>query len=123
MITEKALDEYWAEKVKTRDRNKCVICGKTTYLNAHHIYSRSNRSTRWKLINGITLCSGHHTLNSTFSAHKTPQDFSEFIEKYLGEDRLDELRALAHSAEKRDRDILKEILDEDFNQEWDRLNC
>ena len=70
------LDKLWADKVK--EKGACEYCGKTTYLNAHHFYSRSALSTRWDLDSGFCLCSGCHTLSSKFSAHKTPADFVEW---------------------------------------------
>lgn len=88
-------DAQWAIDIKNRDGNKCLYCGKTTYLNSHHIFSRSNRSVRWELNNGITLCSGHHTLNSDFSAHKTPADFIEWIKELWGEEWYQDLRTQA----------------------------
>ena len=107
-VTEKKLDSLWSLRVKERDGFKCQVpdCNKTTYLNSHHIFSRSSRSVRWYLRNGITLCSGHHTLNSAFSAHKAPADFIEWLKIYLGEEEYQSLRARAHLVEKRDRDTI-----------------
>lgn len=69
----------WQEIVKTRAKYRCEYpnCIKNQYLNAHHIYSRSHKSTRYDPDNGICLCSGHHSLNNN-SAHKNP-DFKEII--------------------------------------------
>ena len=64
----------WMEAVKARD-GKCLVCGVTTSLEAHHIlplavliaqYGIKNReqaracSTLWDLANGQTLCEKHH---------------------------------------------------------------
>ena len=100
-LKEKDVDALWSLKVKQRDKYKCVYCSKTSYLNSHHIFSRSNRSVRFYLPNGITLCSGHHTLNSAFSAHKAPADFIEWLKVYLGEEKYNDLRRRAHEVEKR----------------------
>lgn len=48
----------------------------------------------------MCLCSGHHTLSSTFSAHKTPIEFTEWLKEYLGEEKYDELRAEARIIKK-----------------------
>lgn len=88
----KECDKLWAELVKKRADYKCEYCGKTNYLNAHHIYSRSNNSTRHDPENGIALCSGHHTLSSQFSAHKTPADFMDWIVALRGYSWLKTLR-------------------------------
>lgn len=76
----KKCDDLWSEYVKFRDK-KCMVCGRKEYLNAHHIYSRCNQATRYEAENGITLCAKHHTMSSEFSAHKTPLEFIEWLEK------------------------------------------
>ena len=75
------LDILWALKVK--EFGICERCGKNSYLNAHHIYSRSNRAVRWDLNNGICLCAGCHVL-CTDSAHKAPADFIDWVKDYRG---------------------------------------
>ena len=96
----KKKDAEWSEAVKERDGHKCVKCGKTTYLNSHHIYSRSNHAIRWDLDNGIALCSGCHTMSSKFSAHKTPMLFYEFLLELKGQDFIDRLREKARTVKK-----------------------
>jgi len=59
----------WAELVKERDGNKCVICGNPKRLNAHHIIGRHDKYLRFDIKNGISLCPFHHRLNREFSAH------------------------------------------------------
>ena len=78
------LDAQWSLVI--RQKGRCEYCGKDSYLNAHHFYSRSALSTRWVLENGFCLCSGHHTLSSTFSAHKTPANFVEWAIETRGLD-------------------------------------
>jgi len=90
------LDIAWSKLVKLRAGNKCEYCGKTSYLNSHHIYSRSKRSVRWDVKNGISLCVGHHTFSSTFSAHKTPLEFIKWLERYKGTDYIDNLTMKAN---------------------------
>lgn len=90
------LDTLWSEIIKLRAGNKCEYCGKTTYLNSHHIFSRSNMSVRWDLENGVCLCAGHHML-SNFSAHKSPLEFAEWLRETRGEEWYTKLRKLAKS--------------------------
>lgn len=90
----KTLDELWSKIVKDRAGNKCEYCGKTEYLNSHHIFSRSNHSVRWDVENGVCLCAGHHVLSS-FSAHKAPLEFAEWLKETRGEGWYDELRRKA----------------------------
>ncbi|MDR1434732.1 Cas8a1 family CRISPR/Cas system-associated protein, partial [Candidatus Endomicrobiellum devescovinae] len=53
----KELDAIWAKKVRERDK-KCLMCGKTETLQAHHFLKSRARSIkyRWDMRNGITLC-------------------------------------------------------------------
>lgn len=83
---ERELDKLWKAKVLERDGRRCKICGKTDRLQAHHIFTRSRKSTRWDLDNGITLCAGHH-----YWAHREPERFRRFIISLIGEDKYDEL--------------------------------
>ena len=85
------LDTLWSELVKLEANYQCEVCGKTTTLNSHHIFSRSNRSVRWDETNGVCLCVPHHTFNAKFSAHKTPTEFTYWLEKEYGREYLDDL--------------------------------
>ncbi len=117
----KICDKLWAEAVKIVAHNKCEYCGKTDYLNAHHVYSRSNRSTRWDISNGACLCSGHHSLLSTFSAHKTPYEFIQFMIKQRGEAWLTTLQMRANSTHKTDLQMEKLYLENQFKI-WKKLS-
>ena len=88
----KKCDVLWAKIIKERAGNKCEACGKTAYLNSHHIYSRSNHRMRHNLKNGVCLCAGCHTFSSTFSAHKTPAEFMDWIRIKRGEAWYKELK-------------------------------
>ncbi|MCP4990739.1 MAG: hypothetical protein GY928_33270 [Colwellia sp.] len=110
------LDKAWAELVKLRAGNKCEYCGKRSYLNSHHIYSRSKKSTRWDTMNGICLCVGHHTFSSTFSAHKTPLEFTDWLKDYMGGEKLMLLRIKANQTSKL-HPFEKKILLEELNKE------
>ena len=46
-----------AEMVKERDNHKCVICGSTENLNAHHLRYRADRLDEDDI---ITVCSNCH---------------------------------------------------------------
>ena len=104
-ITNKKLDKLWANKVKERD-GMCLYCETKNNLNAHHIFSRSNFSTRWLLENGISLCSKHHILSSEFSAHKTPVEFVDWLIELKGREFVDYLR------------VQKNKLNEKSKEEW-----
>ena len=51
----------WQPLVLARDGFKCVICGSTNNLNAHHLNSYHRYiKDRYDLANGVTLCLPHH---------------------------------------------------------------
>jgi replicative DNA helicase Mcm len=51
----------WVKEVKTRDGERCVLCGAGQHLEAHHVFSFKNCvSLRFDLDNGITLCRWCH---------------------------------------------------------------
>jgi len=111
------LDDAWSELVKLRAGNKCEYCGKKSPLNSHHIFSRSKKSTRWLPENGICLCVGHHTFSSTFSAHKTPTEFTYWLERYKGKNFIDTLTIKANSISKLhqfEKDILLKELQKEI---------
>lgn len=93
----KRKDDEWSDEVKQRANFKCEYCQSKVTLNSHHIFSRSNRSVRWYLGNGVCLCSLHHVFSSTFSAHQSPAEFIEFIKEKRGEKWYNELRKKAKS--------------------------
>lgn len=86
----KKCDILWSGIIKIRDR-RCIRCGKNNLLNAAHIYSRSNKNVRYDLQNGITLCVGCH-----FWGHQNPIEFTKFVIKKLGEDKIKELSKKAN---------------------------
>ena len=51
----------WAEAVKNRDNNKCVICRATKIVCAHHLIPWELEPFRYDVNNGISLCPKHHT--------------------------------------------------------------
>lgn len=88
------IDGLWSQLVKKRAGNKCEYCGRTTSLNAHHIFSRSNRATRWDEMNGLCVCVEHHIFGN-FSAHKSPIEFVEWLKEKRGLKWYQELRRRA----------------------------
>lgn len=115
------LDRLWSLLVKHRAGWRCEYCGtREKVLNSHHIYSRSNFSTRWDVENGVCLCVGHHTFSSTFSAHKTPTEFTEWLYKEKGEAFMNQLRVNAHAIAKL-KPFEKQELAEQLQAEIDEI--
>lgn len=104
-----ALDTLWSKLVKLKAGNKCEYCGKTEGLNSHHIFSRSNRTTRWDDENGVSLCVAHHVFG-TFSAHKAPLEFAEWLKETRGEEWYKKIRFRAQLVEKPNLDSFKKML-------------
>ena len=114
------LDDAWSRLVKLRAGEQCEYCGKRKYVQSHHIFSRSNRSVRWDVKNGVALCAGHHTLSSKFSAHKTPTEFHIWLEEKKGRDFIDTLRIKANAVSKL-HDFEKQYLLEELKREIKQL--
>ena len=68
--------------------------GERQGLHAHHVFTRSRKSTRHMLINGVTLCMGHHMW-----AHRQVLDFHEWMRGELGVE-YDELQQLSRTLSK-----------------------
>ena len=106
----KRLDDCWKLAVKIKYSWRCVYCGETHYINAHHIFGRVNRSVRWDLNNGLCLCPFHHTLGS-FSAHQNPV-FVDWIKDYIGSEEYNELMIKANTVKKWTYEEKEELLAE-----------
>lgn len=104
------MDKLWAKCVRLN--GKCEYCGSTQNLNAHHIFSRSKISTRWLLINGICLCVSCHTFSTSFSAHKTPIEFTYWLEESKGKRFINKLRKEANEVAHYTIDDLQNIYEE-----------
>jgi hypothetical protein len=84
---EKAADNKWAKDVKYLANYQCEYCGKKDRIQSHHVFTRSNKSIRHYLPNGICLCAGHHK----FFAHMKPIEFIEWLKGKRGLDWYDDL--------------------------------
>jgi hypothetical protein len=109
--------EIWLEYIKQRDGNKCVICGKESRLNSHHIITAKCSKTRFEIDCGITLCALHHQLGIS-SAHGSPWVIYEWLEKNRPEQNkwfLDNRNKIYEQPEKKDiiyyQNELKKLLD------------
>ncbi len=97
---EKKLDVAWSKAVKDRAGHKCEHCGKTAYLNSHHIFGRRNKSVRWEISNGCCLCCYCHQFSPVFSAHGAPTAFTQWIIGERGEEWHEELMQMANAPRK-----------------------
>lgn len=97
---DKKLDIAWSKLVKLLAGERCEVCGEKDSLASHHIFTRSKKSTRWDVLNGLALCYLHHVESSSFSAHKTPEAFLTWLESYRGTENIDDLRLKSNTAMK-----------------------
>lgn len=105
-------DALWSKKVKQLAGSECEYCGRTGNLSSHHVITRSNTSLRWIFSNGVCLCIDHHTKNS-FSAHKSPEAFLNFLKSKRGNSWYEDLLKLSRTVVKfsnNDRIAVKEGL-------------
>ena len=61
-------DTEWANAVKNRDGHKCMKCGSTKDIQAHHIRPIKNHGMHI-LSNGITLCGACHRVAHSSDEH------------------------------------------------------
>lgn len=101
----KKADDLWSKVV--RKAWECAVCWKKENLNAHHIFTRHNKSVRWDLDNGICLCSGCHVFSDIFSAHKCPTEFTYWLEKQYSREWLEALGRKAKTPQHIDTEYLK----------------
>ena len=92
----KIADKLWSEVIRARDP-LCVWCQIRPTRQAHHIFGRRSRSTRWALDNGVGICFGCH-----LRGHENPMDFHDRIRERMGAEKYDRLRAASKIAMKVD---------------------
>ena len=113
---DKRLDDCWSKLVKLRAGMKCEYCLATNrQLHSHHIYSRSKKSTRWHVQNGLCLCATHHVLGN-MSAHKAPLEFTQWLLQKKGQDYIDRLQIKANMVSKLHK-FEKELLLKELQKE------
>lgn len=77
-----------------RDGYKCLMCGKTTYLQMSHIYPKGKYPwMRFELDNVLCQCRFCHL----YIWHRSPIDAYEWLHKTIPMKRLNKLRMLAQS--------------------------
>ena len=96
---ERELDNLWRSVVYKNADYECEYCGSTGRLNAHHIFSRSNKNVRHDPDNGVCLCVSHHVFGK-LSFHKSPLEMLEWIREIRGEDWYNQLRSRAMERKK-----------------------
>lgn len=71
----------WSKAVRDRDGNKCVVCGRTEHLNAHHLIPKERfEEFSLEIDNGITVCPTCHKFGA-YSFHRHPLWSVAFLQK------------------------------------------
>jgi len=100
----------WAKLVKLRARGFCEKCGKTSFVQAHHVYGRTNYNVRYDPDNGVALCPGCHKWRRD-SAHNSPLEFIELMITKKGQIWFNRLQKKAtKDIFKQDKDVIEEDL-------------
>lgn len=104
----KKADALWSKLIRLRDP-VCRWCGKRPTRQAHHIFGRRARNTRWCLENGVGICFGCH-----LKGHENPLDFHDHIRAQMGADRYDLLRMASKIAVKIDVGLMILALEQEI---------
>lgn len=108
------LDRLWGCSIRRRYQ-KCVVCGSTSGLSAHHCIVRKARTfgVRWMEWNGVALCYVCHM----HKVHGNQSD-ATWHEMYLGilhglipSDKWDEVVQMGNRLTKYSVDDLRELVD------------
>jgi hypothetical protein len=71
-------DKEWREALKKEFDSKCIICDRTEFVHAHHLFPREIKPFRHEVLNGVLLCAKHHKYSYECSPHKNPIIFINF---------------------------------------------
>ena len=83
---EDACDKLWSQCIIARDRT-CRYYNTKDRLSAHHIRSRTHKSTRWDLDNGICLSWKVHFLQKA-----NPERFQDIVIDIIGDEKYQALK-------------------------------
>ena len=74
-------DAAWSKAV--RSAGKCLVCGATKNLQAHHLISRWVPQLRHDIMNGVCLCPKHHKWDKQISAHQSPMGLAWVLQREM----------------------------------------
>ena len=79
-------DKLWSQCIIARDKT-CRYYNNTERLSAHHIRSRTHKSTRWDLNNGVCLSWNVHFLQKA-----NPERFQDIVIDIIGDNKYQSLK-------------------------------
>ena len=109
----KACDKLWSTAIKLKAKGFCELtqCPKPG-IDAHHVYSRKYKNTRWDVQNGIFLCKWHHI----YFAQVEIEKFRDIIIRKMGQRQYDRLKVRAYAPKYIDMEMSKIELQEYIKQ-------
>lgn len=103
----------WSLCIRGRDK-KCIVCGTTEDLQAHHAIVRAALSlwTRFELTNGVTLCKYHHILQlHRFADKDTIEIYLKYLNDHVSQEEQIRLKQLAKCGKKLQVEDMEAIVD------------
>lgn len=94
----KICHNLWSKVVRARD-GRCVLCGNSETLQAHHwiVHAAGSLLTRFLPENGVTLCYACHIFKVHQRADSELLDrIKEHMTKHLDWPRYEEIKAMGH---------------------------
>ena len=71
-------DRLWSIAVRADWAGKCAVCN-AGKIEAHHLIPRQHEATRYRLQNGIGLCSSHHQFDKDVSPHQNAAGWMQWL--------------------------------------------
>jgi len=100
------LDRVFSLYIRKRDGGTCVLCGSTKNVQCGHLFSRMAYSTRWSSANCFAQCR-----DCNLRHEWDPYPFFRWARKTFGDDAIDSLHILYHTAVKySDEELQMKIL-------------
>ena len=93
--------ELWSQCVRLRDK-KCIVCGSTENLQAHHCFVRAALSLRTRFIpeNGVTLCYRCHLIEIHKNGEKRfMENYIRILDEKIPKEKQEEIYKLAENKE------------------------
>lgn len=80
------IDAIISKKVRERDLNRCLKCGRQDRVFHHHIFTKTRMTTRWDLRNAVTVCFHCHRW-----AHSAGEEFRRWVLTWMPQDEYEAL--------------------------------
>jgi hypothetical protein len=110
----KLLDTLWSIAIRALYGNKCIVCGKTNNLAAHHCIVRKAQSdgVRWLKFNGVPLCWDCHMnhVHGNRADKAWLENYLRILDRLIPQQEQDKIRSIGHGITKYSIDDLRELV-------------